>query len=334
MSAAPRHAPAPAPAPAAPVRFALLGCGWVARDYVGPALAASPVAEAATLYDPDPAALDAVARRLPSASAHADLDDALRGVDAAYVAAPNHVHASLAEAAAAAGAHVLCEKPMADTLEAAERMVAACARAGVVYATAFDQRFHPAHVALRELIRDEVLGTVTAIRIAYTCWLAPDWSADNWRADPARAGGGALLDLAPHGVDLVQVLLGEPIIALHGLKQRRVHAYAVDDGAMLHGRTRDGVLASLHVAYNVPEHVPRRRLEVVGTRATAVATDTMGQDPGGRLEVDGAPVAFDTARSPFAAQLDAFATALRGGARLPWGPDHDLHTMRLLEPWR
>jgi predicted dehydrogenase len=80
--------------------------------------------------------------------------------------------------------------------------------------------------------------------------------------------------------------------------------------------------------------VPRRRLEVVGTRATALATDTMGQDPGGALGVDGEPVPFDPDRSPFAAQLDAFAAALTGGAPFPYGPDHDLHTMRLLEPWR
>ena len=319
---------------APPVRFALLGCGWVARDHVAPALAASPVAAAATLHDPDPRALGEVARVLPDAAPRGDLVAALRDVDAAYVAAPNHVHGALVAACAQAGVAVLCEKPMADTLAAAETMVAACAAAGVPYATAFDQRFHPAHVALRELIAGGALGTVTAIRIAYTCWLGPDWAPDNWRVDPARAGGGALVDLAPHGVDLVQVLLGEPIEELHALKQRRVHPYPVDDGAVLHARAAGGALATLHVAYNVPEHVPRRRLEVVGTRAVALAEDTMGQDPGGRLSVDGEPVPFDAARSPFAAQLDAFAAALTGGAPFPYGPDHDLHTMRLLEPWR
>ncbi len=316
------------------VRFALLGCGWVARDYVAPALAGSALAEATALFDPDPAARAAVGALLPGARGCEDLAAALAGADAVYVAAPNHRHPALVEAAAAAGVHVLCEKPMADTLAGAERMVAACERAGVTYATAFDQRFHPAHVALRELIAEGALGTVTTIRIAYTCWLPPDWAPDNWRADPARAGGGALLDLAPHGVDLVQVLLGEPVETLHALKQRRVHAYPVDDGAVLHARTAGGVLAALHVAYNVPEHVPRRRLEVIGTRATAVATDTMGQDPGGTLTVDGSPVPFDAGRSPFAAQLDAFAAALRDGPAFPHPPGHDLHTMRLLEPWR
>jgi 1,5-anhydro-D-fructose reductase (1,5-anhydro-D-mannitol-forming) len=97
---------------------------------------------------------------------------------------------------------------------------------------------------------------------------------------------------------------------------------------VLIARTSGGVLATLHVAYNHPEHLPRRRLEVVGTEGLAVATDTMGQDPGGSLTVDGEPVPFDATTSPFTRMLEAFA------ARVGPGLDHDLRLMRLLEPCR
>ncbi len=254
-----------------------------------------------------------------------------------YVATPNHLHRPLVEAAARAGLPVLCEKPMAATLSDAEAMVAACTAAGVRYATAFDQRFHAAHVALARHVRDGLLGRVTAVRIVYACWVDAGWAADNWRVDPARAGGGALMDLAPHGLDLAATLLGEELEEVHALGQRRVHRYGVEDGALLIARTVGGALVQLHVAYNCPETLPRRRLEVVGTAGQVVATDTMGQTPGGTLLFtdarDGAtrelPVP-DAERSPFAAQAAAFADAVLHDAPFPWDGAHDLRTMRLL----
>jgi predicted dehydrogenase len=221
-------------------------------------------------------------------------------------------------------------------------MVRACTEAGVPYATAFDQRFHAAHRRLRALIAEGALGTVTCVRIHYACWTPPDWQPaawahDNWRADPAVAGGGAMLDLAPHGLDLVQTLLDEPIVRVSCLLQRRVHAYAVDDGAVLTARTASGVLVSHVVAYNRPDAFPRRELEVIGTRGRALATETMGQSPGGRLtltDADGGvrDVPFaDEDRSPFLAQVEAFGAALLAGRAFPFPPDRDLHTMRLLD---
>ena len=310
-----------------PVRFGIAGCGWVARDYVAPALEEAAGATGVACYDPDPAAA------LPGLRVHPSLEALLADpeVDAVYVAAPNDAHPAITQAAARAGKAVLCEKPMAASLAGAQRMLAACAAAGVEYRTAFDQRFHPAHVALRELVAAGELGTITAARIVYACWVGPDWAADNWRADPARAGGGALIDLAPHGLDLLRTLLGEELCELVALKQRRVQPYPVDDGAVLCARYAAGTLATLHVAYNHREDLPRRRLELVGTAGMAVATDTMGQDPGGTLCVldpAGAREIPFAPTSPFVAQLDAFAA----GA-LP-DPAGDLHLMELLEPWR
>ena len=129
--------------------WGIAGCGWVARDYVGPAIQASRNGRLAALFDPAPASLQQAAG-LFQAPAHSNLESFLNtpGLDAVYVAAPNHAHRALVEAAAAAGLPVLCEKPMATTMADADAMVAACNRAGVLYATAFDQRFHAAHRSL------------------------------------------------------------------------------------------------------------------------------------------------------------------------------------------
>ena len=322
-----------------PVRWGIAGFGWVARDFTLPAMLAAGDRLAA-VCDPDAVARDHAASLGAAAYPTVDGLAADPSVEAVYVATPNHLHRPMVEVLARAGKAILCEKPLAHTLDDAAALVAAVERGGVLYGTAFDQRHHPAHVAIRDAVRGGRLGAVTAVRIVYACWLGNDWSAgsgrDNWRVDPAKAGGGALMDLAPHGLDLAGFLLDEPLLSVAAMTQCRVQGYAVDDGALLMGSTAGGVLVQLHVAYNHPETLPRRRLEVVGTAGLMVAENTMGQDPGGTLTFTdaatgiAAPVRFDAALSPFLAQVVAFRQALRSGETSAFSGARDLHTMRLL----
>ena len=324
--------------------WGVVGAGWVARDYVLPAIAADPSARLVGVCDAAPAALTGLP---PGTHATTDLDELLArpDVDAVYVATPNHAHMPVVRAVARArtGLPVLCEKPLAH--DAADARVMVDAVRGRLAGTAFDQRFHPAHERIAELVAAGDLGTVTTVRIVYGCWLPQDWVApsssitDNWRADPARAGGGAMIDLAPHGIDLVGRVLGEDLVDLVALTSRRVHDYVdatADDTAVLAGRTASGTLFSSHVSFSTADPLPRRRLEVVGTRAQLVATDTLGQDPGGTLtRIDAvtgasAPVAFDAATSPFARQLAAFGAAVRGEAPWPYPVERDLALHELL----
>jgi 1,5-anhydro-D-fructose reductase (1,5-anhydro-D-mannitol-forming) len=304
------------------VRWGLVGVGWVARDFVMPAMEGASNAR-----------LVAVADKLPG---YLTFDQMLNaGVDAVYIATPNDSHAELTRLAAQAGKHVLCEKPMATNLSDAQAMVQACALAGVRYGTAFDQRFHAAHVAVRGLIAQGQLGTVTAARIHYACWLPGDWAEDNWRVELKRAGGGAFLDLAPHGVDLLQYLLDERMEELLCLKQRRVFEYEVDDGAVAVGRMASGALCTLQVAYNCPDAFPRRCLEIFGTDAMVTARDTMGQTAGGRVEMTESSgrrrsVLFEETRSPFLNQIAAFSQCILDGTDFPFPAEGDLYTMELI----
>ena len=325
--------------------WGLVGCGWVATDYVAPAIVASSNGRLAGVVDPNAEAM----RRLAANSRrggetpveHGGLDALLAdpAVRAVYVATPNHLHRPIVEACARAGKAVLCEKPMATTLADAAAMVAACEAAGVPFAVAFDQRFHEAHREIRRMVADGELGAITQARIHYACWLPGDWAGDNWRVDPTRAGGGAMIDLAPHGVDLLEVILGDEWVELIALKQRKVHDYAVDDGAVLAGRFAGGALATIHVAYNCPETYPRRTLELIGTGRMAVLENTMGQTPGGSMRLflaenrqradrdwDDAPGA-----SPFIAQVEAFAAWVVRGEPFPFPARRDLRNFALLE---
>ena len=320
--------------------WGVVGLGWVARDHVLPALAADPHARLVGVCDRDERALAEL--DVPTAT---DLDAflALDGLDAVYVATPNHAHLPVVRAVAAAGVPVLCEKPMAHTVEDAAAMVAAVGDG--LAGTAFDQRFHPAHRTIADLVAQGRLGTVTAVRIVYGCWLPPGWlpphsreGAGNWRVDTALAGGGAAIDLAPHGIDLVGTLLGEDLTSLTAVTRRRVHPYAdpvADDGAVLVGATDSGTLVSAHVSFALPDALPRRRLEVVGTEGQFVATDTLGQVAGGTLTfVDAGTgasesVGFDP-DGPFERQVAAFGAAARGERPWPYPLARDLALHRLL----
>ena len=317
------------------LKLGIVGFGWVARDYMVPAIRQSKRVTLTAVCSAHASDMADLPAEVPQFTHLAEM---LRQapVNAVYIATPNHLHSAQAVACLEAGRHVLCEKPMATTPEDAEAMVRAAQRSGKVYATAFDQRFHPAHQVIQQLIQHQLLGTITQAKIDYACWLPTDWATDNWRVDRQRAGGGAIIDLAPHGLDLLETLLNDRIVELTLYAQRAVHPYAVDDGGVLLLRFARGTLGTLHVGYNRPETFPRRRLEIIGTERMLVAENTLGQDPGGKLRLFRASgeheqrVPFSPKALPFAQQIDDFADQVLLGKLPPRTPEDDLRLFRLL----
>lgn len=317
------------------LKLGIVGFGWVARDYMVPAIRQSERVTLTAVCSAHASDMDDLPAEVQQFT---DLDDMLEqaSVDAVYIATPNHLHCAQAVACLAAGRHVLCEKPMATTSEDAEAMVRAAQRSGKVYATALDQRFHPAHQVIQQLIQNQLLGVITQVKIDYACWLPADWAPDNWRVDRSKAGGGAIIDLAPHGLDLLETLLNDRIVELTLYAQRAVHSYAVDDGGVLLLRFAGGALGTVHVGYNRPEAFPRRRLEIIGTERMLVAENTLGQDAGGTVRLFRASdasekrVPFDTKKSPFAQQINHFVDQILSGCPPQRTPEDDLRLFNLL----
>ena len=171
----------------------------------------------AVLCGRDAAAVGAAARRLGWAATEKDWHALIRRDDVQLVdvCTPGDLHAEIAIAALEAGKHVLCEKPLANTLAEAEAMAAAAARAasrGVRSMTGFNYRRVPAVALARTLVADGRIGRIRHVRACYL----QDWLVDasfplTWRLQRERAGSGALGDLGAHLVDLAQYLVGELI---------------------------------------------------------------------------------------------------------------------------
>ena len=192
-----------------PLSVGVLGYGFMGRAHAN-ALARLPMffpdapsVERSVLVGRDEAALADAADRLGFESTATDWRDVVDTVDIFYNLGPNHLHAEPSIAALAAGTHVLCEKPLATTLEAAERMRDAARDADAVAGCGFNYRFVPAIRYARELIADGELGEVRHVRGRYLQdWLSDPEAPWSWRLEKSLAGLGA------HTVDLARFLVG------------------------------------------------------------------------------------------------------------------------------
>ncbi|GAA1847510.1 Gfo/Idh/MocA family oxidoreductase [Pseudonocardia ailaonensis] len=216
------------------LRVGIVGCGNVALNFHVPAYRALPGRFAIVgLADPTPERLElgreaaglAADQVHPDAAALLARDD----VDVIDVCTPQHLHRDLVVAAAAAGKHVLCEKPIAARPADAAAMVEAARQAGIVLGVMHNYLFFPEVVALKAVIGSGELGEVRTVSVTMLGVVDSPGAAGyrpQWRHEPAAAGGGVLMDML-HGVYLAEHLLGTPIA--------RVSAYvdsAVDGGAV------------------------------------------------------------------------------------------------------
>lgn len=200
-------------------------------------------------------------------------------VDAVYIASPNHAHLEQATLAARAGKHVFCEKPLGMTVAEAKQMLAVCRRAKVELGTAFMMRYHSQHQTALKWVREGRLGQPVYARAQLSCWYPR--MAGAWRQAQRLGGGGALMDLAGHCLDLLELFFG-PVAAVNCVTNRTVHAYETEDSAAVLARFRNGATATVDTFFCIPDASSRNRLELYGTRGSILCEGTIGQGDGGK----------------------------------------------------
>ncbi|MGW1189717.1 Gfo/Idh/MocA family protein [Streptomyces sp. NPDC002559] len=296
------------PEPAAPTASApVLGVGMVGYAFMGAAhsqgwrtaghvfeLPMRPVL--AAICGRDRAAVDAAAARHGWAAAETDWRALIARDDVQLVdiCTPGDSHAEIAVAALEAGKHVLCEKPLANTVAEAEAMTEAARRAaerGQVAMVGFNYRRVPAIAHARQLIAGGRLGALRHVRAAYLQdWLVDPETPLTWRLERERAGSGALGDLGAHIVDLAQYLAGELLVGVSAVSETFVRerplpsapsggppgaagpaargAVTVDDAALFTGRLASGALASFETTRMAAGRKNALRLEINGERGS------------------------------------------------------------------
>jgi 1,5-anhydro-D-fructose reductase (1,5-anhydro-D-mannitol-forming) len=303
------------------MRWALIGASDIAATQVLPALRELGH-EAVVVVGSDGERVADYAARHGIRRGTVSVEEALgSGVDAAYVSTTNERHAAGVHAAVGAGCHVLCEKPLAASLDQARAMVDAAAAAGVVMGTNHHLRNSPVIRTLRGLVADGTLGRVVGVRVAHTT-LLPE-RLRGWRLGN-EAGAGVVLDLTVHDVDTVRFITGmevEEVAAIgmaQGLSTGGADAVAV--AGRLSGPDDLGATLHLHDAFTTP-HAPSA-VEVFGTAGSALATNAMSQTPDGEVVLhrdgaDGVLVDVGERENLYVRGLRAFADAVAGHGEPP-----------------
>lgn len=258
-----------------PVRWGILGCARIARNWVAPAIVTAPGAELWAVASRTPQKAQEMARQFGAQKAYGSYEQLLADpdVEAVYIPLPNHLHKPWAIAALQAGKQVLCEKPIALNTAEAREMQAVAKETGLLLAEAFMYRYDPSFRKALEIVRSGELGELRAIYSAFTFVLPQDPS--NVRLQ-AATGGGALYDVGCYAIHVQRQLAGREPVSAHA-RCLWSEQYGVDlncAGLLDFG---EGLVGSFHAGFDTPGNTYFRLL---GTEGSLEGPD--GFSPRGR----------------------------------------------------
>ncbi|HHV62662.1 MAG TPA: Gfo/Idh/MocA family oxidoreductase [Firmicutes bacterium] len=264
------------------IRWGVIGAGGIAdRRTIPEGITKASGAKLVAVMDVNEARVREVSRKYGDVPYYTKEEDLLKNpeVDAVYIATPTHLHHKHVTAAAEAGKHVLCEKPMAMTLSECEQMIEACERNKVKLALGFMMRFHSYHKKIKEMIDQGMMGQLVLGRAQLTCWYPPIPGA--WRQVPELGGGGSLADMGSHCIDLLEMFMGN-VVEVSGFTGTITHGYPVEDSALVMLKFESGAHAVVDNNFNIPDAASRNVLELYGTKGSIIAEGTIGQSSEGR----------------------------------------------------
>ena len=268
---------APAPDAVRRLRLAFVGCGAIAWWHLRALRAAAARTDVVAVVDVDPGRARAMAEET-GARPFGSLGQALAAdcVDAALIMVPHHLHEELAVTALSAGIHVLLEKPLAPTVDACERILAAAARSAATFLVAENAQYWPEAVITQDLVHGGAVGDVITAR-AWHCAPPMDEFAGpgNWRFSVAAAGGGVAIDVGSHWMRPLRMWLGE----LAEITAVTAHPFPAMEGESLCRalcRFESGVVASFDVILSPGPTAPLPLFQVTGTRGEIVI-DVLGR---------------------------------------------------------
>ena len=262
------------------LRWGVIGAGGIAdRRTIPEGILKARNAELVAVMDQDATVSESLGRKY-GVPAFRSVDDLVGSaeVQAVYIATPNFLHVPQAVAAMRMGKHVLCEKPLAVSIPEIETMIFEARKAEVKLASGYMMRFHAAHQRLAAMVGQGALGQLTLGRAQLTCWYPPMKGA--WRQVKKLGGGGAFMDMGSHCVDLLESFFGKTK-RVHASMRTLVHGYEVEDTSLVTLEFESGAMAMVDNQFNVPDIAVRNRLELYGSKGSALCEGTIGQSAEG-----------------------------------------------------
>ncbi len=299
--------------------WGILGAGDIARKHMAPAMQNAPGHRLAAIMRRDPQQAQAFATDFGVDRVYTNAQDLLNdsSIDAVYIATPPSSHAELTALAARAGKHVLCEKPIAATTQQARDMIEVCGHHSVRLMICHYQRWNTRHQKIRQWIANGTIGRVVSVRLNFSSYSPP--TADAWRHARALSGGGPIMDLGSHCLDLIMYTCG-PIETSAVLTDSLAYSTDVEDTATMLLRLSSGAQATVttHWSAHVPDPETSNAIEIWGTEGTILASPLFSKDSSGKLILSRPSGVEDHSTGPgqkiHEAVIDHFRQAIASGA--------------------
>ncbi len=250
------------------LKWGLIGAGDISRKRIAPALRDLPNCDLVSISRVQSDLAASFAQEFGAAKWFQNWKDLVSDdeIDAVYIATPVYLHAEQTIAAARAGKHILCEKPMALTTSECREMIAACRANQVKLGIAYYRSFYPLIYRIKSIIADGEIGRVVFARInSFEAFDPPPDHPRHWLIEKEKSGGGPMMDFGCHRLEVLTNLFGE-VKALKSILSKAVLAREVEDTAAVLFQFENGVCANLVVTHAARE--PQDTLDIFGTKGS------------------------------------------------------------------
>ncbi len=263
--------------------WALVGTGRIADDRILPGINAFAGNELIGVVSRDPAKAEAFAKKFGAKRPYTSYEEMLRNPEVTVVAieTPNSMHAEQAIAAARAGKHVFCDKPMTTSVADAERVIEACDKAGVTLGMNFHNRFMPSFIETKRIIDSGEIGKPLLVQLEASPGARPGGRLATWRVDPAMAGLGTTMSIGVHVYDILRFLLSSEIDTVSTFFD--TPRGVMEEVSMSTFRFANAVTAHVAVHENAPH--PHNDFVIYGSTGRITGKGLTRSRSGGELQV-------------------------------------------------
>lgn len=304
--------------------WGLIGTGRIAEDRMLPGINSYAGNQLMGVVSRDQARANDFAKRFGARHAYTNYDDLLRnpGVTVVAIHTPNSLHAEQAIAAARAGKHVFCDKPMATSVADAERIVRECEKAGVMLGVNFHNRFMPCFIETKRIIDSGEIGKVLMVQVEASAGPAAASVSASWRGDPALAGLGTSMNVGVHVYDILRYLLSSEIVQVSAMFDAAPGV--MERTSLATFKFANGVMAQLNVNQTTPN--AHNDFVIYGDKGRITGKGLTRSRAGGELQVitnDGASrsTAFSAVNAHAACVVGFSKAILEGSAPVASGID-------------
>jgi len=330
------------------IRWGVIGAGGIADRRTIPGMMLAENAELVAVMEINMELAEKCRAKWNCAKAYDNEADLLAdpNVDAVYIASPVVLHAKQAMMAADAGKHILIEKPLAMTSEEGMKVVEYCHSKGVKIAAGLMMRFGSYIQAMKKAVEAGKIGKPVSAYAQFTCWY-PDMPG-NWRQSKKSGGGGAMMDMGVHCIDLIQYILGSKAKDVAAFHDTLTFHYEVEDASTVLLRLENGAQCVVQSNFNIPDDAAKWRVEIFGDQGRLIGDTVIGQVDGGNLDAmflgeqggydaqqdkkDGARETIEVEfGNMYTREIESFSNSLLTGAPLEVPAEDAVQVQRVME---